>query len=80
MLFIEWSWVLALKWRSLGELLPFDITWGREVLKLALPPQRLGPDTRPEHQDPVRHISQKKREKKERKKINKLNKKIKLLK
>ena len=31
MLFVEWSWVLALRWRSLGELLPFDITWSQEV-------------------------------------------------
>ena len=26
-----WSWVLALRWRSLGELSPIDITWSREV-------------------------------------------------
>ena len=25
LLVVEWSWVLALRWRSLGELLPFDI-------------------------------------------------------
>ena len=31
LLVIEWSWVLALRWRSLGELLPFDIMWGWEV-------------------------------------------------
>ena len=31
LLVIEWSWVLVLRWRSLGELLPFDITWSREV-------------------------------------------------
>ena len=34
------------------------------VLNLALPPQRLRPDTQPEHQDPVCHTAQKKREKK----------------
>ena len=33
-----------------------------------LPPQRLRPDTWLEHQDPVSHMAQKKREKKERKK------------
>ena len=31
LLVVEWSWVLALRWRSLGELSPFDITWSREV-------------------------------------------------
>ena len=31
LLVIEWSWVLALRWRSLGELLPIFITCGREV-------------------------------------------------
>ena len=46
------------------------------VLNSALPPQRLRPDTRLEHQNPVSHMAQKKREKK-RKKINKkvINKK-----
>ena len=28
---VMWSWVLVLRWRSLGELSLFDITWGREV-------------------------------------------------
>ena len=28
---IEWSWVLALRWRSLGELSLIDITWDHEV-------------------------------------------------
>ena len=28
LLVVEWSWVLALKRRSLGELSPTDITWG----------------------------------------------------
>ena len=31
LLVVEWSWVLALRWRSLGELSPFDITWSQEV-------------------------------------------------
>ena len=31
LLVVEWSWVLVLRWRSLGELSPFDITWSREV-------------------------------------------------
>ena len=31
LLVIEWSWVLALRWRSLGELSPIDITLGQEV-------------------------------------------------
>ena len=66
-----------LRQRSLVEPLPIDITWGQEfvwwssVLNLALPPQMLRPDTRPEHQDPVSHMAQKKREKKRKKKINK---------
>ena len=40
--------------------------WWTSVLNLALPPQRHRPDTRLEHQDPVSHTAQKKREKKER--------------
>ena len=36
--------------------------WWSNVLNLLLPPQRLRPDTRPEHQDPVSHMAQKKRE------------------
>ena len=41
------------------------------VWKSALPPKRLRPDTGPQHQDPVCHTAQKKREgkKKERKKL-----------
>ena len=31
LLVVEWSWVLALTWRSLKELSLFDITWGQEV-------------------------------------------------
>ena len=31
LLVIEWSWVLALKWRSLGDLSVFDIMWCWEV-------------------------------------------------
>ena len=37
LLVLAWSWVLALSWRSLGELLPFDITWGQEVLVVQCP-------------------------------------------
>ena len=37
-------------------------------MNLAFPPQRLRPDTRPEHQDPVSHMAQKKREKKKERK------------
>ena len=48
--------------------------WWTNVLNSALPPQRLRPDTRPEHQDPVSHVAQKKREKKIISKIK--NKKI----
>ena len=71
MLVIEWSLVLPLRWRSLGELSPFDIymelggLWWTSVLNLALPPQRHKADTRPEHQDPVSHMAQKIREKQE---------------
>ena len=31
LLAVDLSCVLALRWRSLGELLPFDITWSQEV-------------------------------------------------
>ena len=31
LLVVEWSCVLVLRWRSLGELSSFDITWGWEV-------------------------------------------------
>ena len=37
------------------------------VLNLALPPQTLRPDIRPEHKDPLSHMAQKKREKKRNK-------------
>ena len=30
-LVVEWSWVLALRWRTLGKLAPINITWGWEV-------------------------------------------------
>ena len=43
---------------GLGEL------WWSNVLKSALPPQRLRLDAMPEHQDPVRYTGQKKSEKK----------------
>ena len=39
------------------------LSWS-SVLNSALPPQKLRSDTRPEHQDPVSHVAQKKREKK----------------
>ena len=48
------------------------------VLNLALPPQRNRTDTQPEHQDPVSHTAQKKREKKGKKEREKESK-IKLL-
>ena len=41
--------------------------WWSSFLNLALPPWRLRPDSSLEHQDPVSHTAQKKREKKERK-------------
>ena len=31
LLVVEWSWVLVLRWRSLGELSLIDIMWGQEV-------------------------------------------------
>ena len=31
LLAVGWSWVLALRWRYLVELLTIDIMWGREV-------------------------------------------------
>ena len=42
------------------------------VLKSALPLQRLRPDSRPEHQDPVSYTAQKKREKKENERQKKI--------
>ena len=45
--------------------------WWANVLNLALPPQRLRPDTQLEHQDPVSHTAQEKREKSEKKKKGK---------
>ena len=56
--------------------------WGQEVSHCeTLPPQRLGPDTWLEHQDPVSHMAQKKREKKkERKKERKKAKENKIIK
>ena len=43
--------------------------WWSNVLNSALPSERLRPDTQLEHQEPVSHTAQKKREKmKERKK------------
>ena len=50
-------------WYYMG---PGSLCWS-DVLNSALPPQRLRSDTRPEHQDPVRHMAQKKREKKREK-------------
>ena len=41
--------------------------WWTNDLNSALPPQRLRPDTQPEHQDPVSHMAQKKRERKKKK-------------
>ena len=46
--------------------------WATNVLNLVLPPKKLRPDTQLEHQDPVSHMAQKKKEeKKERMKENK---------
>ena len=42
--------------------------WWSNVLVSALPPWRLRPDTRPEHQDPASHMAWKKRKKKKKKK------------
>ena len=43
--------------------------WWSNVLNSILPPQRLRPDTRPEHQDSVNYMAQKKGREKEREKI-----------
>ena len=43
--------------------------WWSSVLNLALPSQRLRSDTRLEHQDPVSHMAQKKRENKRKRKV-----------
>ena len=45
------------------------------VLNLALPPQRHRPDAQPEHQDPVIHTAQNKREKKRKKEREQPNQK-----
>ena len=50
--------------------------WWSSVLNSSFPPQRLRPDTRLEHQDPVSHMVHKKRE--EKKKEKKIFKEIKL--
>ena len=50
--------------------------WCSSVLNLPLPPQSLRPDTRLEHQDPVRHMTQKKREKKRKEEKIIITKKI----
>ena len=81
MLIIELSWVLALRWRSLGELSLFDIMcsqdmglWWSNVLYLALPPQRLRPDTGQSTKTlSATRLRRKVREKKETKK-EKINK------
>ena len=44
--------------------------WWTNVLNLALPPQRHRPDTQLEHQDPVSHTAQKKREKERKEERN----------
>ena len=41
--------------------------WWSNVLDSALPPQRLRPNPRPEHQDPASHMMGKKRKKKQKK-------------
>ena len=45
--------------------------WWSSILNSALPPQKLGPDTRPEYQDPVSYTAQKKREEKNNNNNNK---------
>ena len=72
---IEWSWVLALRWRPLWEHSLFDIMWSREfsggpITELGSPTSEAQAWHRPEHQDPVSHMAQKKSEKerKERRK------------
>ena len=49
--------------------------WWTNVLNLALPPQRHRPDAQPEHQDPVIHTAQNKREKKRKKEREQPNQK-----
>ena len=41
--------------------------WWTNVLNFALPPQRYSPDAWPEHQEPVIHTAQNKREKRREK-------------
>ena len=40
--------------------------WWTNALNVALPPQRLRPDTQLERQDPVRYTAQKKRKKRQK--------------
>ena len=42
--------------------------WWTNILNLALPPQSLRSDTRLEHEDPVSHTAQRKKEKKKERK------------
>ena len=46
--------------------------WWTNVLNLGLPPQRHSPDTRLEHQEPVIHMAQNKRENKRKKEKDKI--------
>ena len=49
------------------------------VLNSALPPQRLRPDTRPEHRDPVSHTAWKKKGKKKKEKERNIKNNFKIL-
>ena len=79
-----WSLNGAGSWRWDGDLweifavwyyLHLGGLWWTNVLNLALPPQRHRPDAQPEHQDPVIHTAQNKREKKRKKEREQPNQK-----
>ena len=63
---------LGIEMEISGRFLPFDIMWSWEVsgipiLNLVLPPQMHSPDAWPEHQEPVIHMAQNRKEKKRKK-------------
>ena len=37
LLVLEWSWAVALRWRLVGEFLPFDILWNWEISGGSMP-------------------------------------------
>ena len=63
------SIAMEISWRAftVSYYVELEGLWWTNVLNLALPSQRHRPDTQLDHQDPVSHTAQKKREKKRKK-------------